>query len=197
MNLSVHTDRGTSYYGVQSDGRKVIHDLALVLWETGRMARTRQLGSWSPDLPPGSYSSGTPTCPSGQGARGWPPRARTPQGVRRRHVWEPDPYGPVSPTGLGGPDPLFPPGRGPAPPRAATGAIAGPALPRARGRRPSMRRQPNNRIKCGWVGCPCPSQSMVCPTDTAVSPPIFKTARHCALCAGRRRVVTSRRRARE
>jgi hypothetical protein len=36
---------------------------------------------------------------------------------------------------------------------------------------------------------------MVCPTDTTVSPPVSKTARHCALCTGRRHVVTSRHRA--
>jgi hypothetical protein len=43
---------------------------------------------------------------------------------------------------------LFPPGRGPVPPRATKVATPGSALPRARGRRPSAGRQPNNRIKC-------------------------------------------------
>jgi hypothetical protein len=96
-----------------------------------------------------------------------------------------------------GPGPPFPPGWGPAPPRAPKVATPGPALPRARGRRSSAGRQPNNRITCGLVGWVCPSQSMVCPTDTTVSPPVTKAARHCALRTGRRRVVTSRRRARE
>jgi hypothetical protein len=89
--------------------------------------------------------------------------------------------------------PLFPPGRGPVPPRATKVATPGSALPRARGRRPSTGRRPNNRIKCGWVGCARPSQSMVCQTDTTVSPPVTEMARHGALCAGRRRVVTSQR----
>jgi hypothetical protein len=57
----------------------------------------------------------------------------------------------TTPTGLGGPDP-HPPGRGLAPPRAATEAAAGPVLPRARGRRPFAGHQPNYRIKCGrWA----------------------------------------------
>jgi hypothetical protein len=52
-------------------------------------------------------------------------------------------------TSLGGPDLPFPPGRGPVPPRAVKEVTAGPALPRARGRRPSAGRQPNYRIKYG------------------------------------------------
>jgi hypothetical protein len=35
-----------------------------------------------------------------------------PQGIRRRHVWEPDPYGLVSPAGLGGLDPPTSSGKG-------------------------------------------------------------------------------------
>jgi hypothetical protein len=54
----------------------------------------------------------------------------------------------TAPTSLGGPDPL-PPGGGPAPPRAASAAGAGLALPRARGRRTFVGLQPNYRIKCG------------------------------------------------
>jgi hypothetical protein len=77
---------------------------------------------------------------------------------------------------------LFPPGRGPVPPRATKVATPGSALPRAHGRRPSEGHQPNNRIKCGLVGGARPSQSMVCPTDTTVSLPVTETVRHCALC---------------
>jgi hypothetical protein len=55
-------------------------------------------------------------------------------------------------TGLGGPDLLFP-REGVrcrhVLPQAAKEATAGPTLPRARGRRPSVGRQPNYRIKYG------------------------------------------------
>jgi hypothetical protein len=85
--------------------------------------------------------------------------------------------------------PLLPPGRGPALPRTTKVATSGSALPRARGRGPSAGCQPNNRIKCGLVGCAHPSQSMVCPTDTMVSQSVTETARHYALRAGRRRIT--------
>jgi hypothetical protein len=55
-------------------------------------------------------------------------------------------------TGLGGPDLPFP-REGVrshhVPPQAAKEVTAGPTLPRARGRRPSVGRQPNYRIKYG------------------------------------------------
>jgi hypothetical protein len=37
--LSIHTDRGTSYWSVQPEGREIIRNLALCLWVTGRTAR--------------------------------------------------------------------------------------------------------------------------------------------------------------
>jgi hypothetical protein len=59
------------------------------------------------------------------------------------------PAGLSTQTGLGGPDLPLPPGRGPVLPPAAKEATTGPTLPRARGRRPSVGRQPNYHIKYG------------------------------------------------
>jgi hypothetical protein len=75
-----------------------------------------------------------------------------PRGVRRRHVWEPNPSGPVYPDWPRGARPPFPPEgvrRRHVPPQAAREAAAGPTLPRARGRRPSAGRRPNYCIYCG------------------------------------------------
>jgi hypothetical protein len=148
------------------------------------MVWTWQLGPWSLDLPLSSYRSGAPHVP-----------------MRARYLGMastgPDPLGGPAPPRVGGRPlwaclsswprgpgpPLFPPGRGPA---------------------------PHVPPRCRLQGRPChvpvadgpprdasPSQSMVCPTDTTVSPLVTKAARHYALRAGRRRLVTSRCRARE
>jgi hypothetical protein len=53
------------------------------------------------------------------------------------------------------------------------------------GYQPSARSQPNYRIKCWWLGCAHPRQSMGCPLtcwagmgDCTVSPPVTEAARH-------------------
>jgi hypothetical protein len=157
-------------------------------------------GSWDRGLRTSllsSYRSGAPHVPMrarylGMASTGPdPPGGPAPPRVGARPLWA------CLSSWPRGPNPLFPPGRGPVSPRATKVVTPGSALPRARGRRPSAGRQPNNCIKCGLVGGTRPSQSMVCPTDTTVCPPVTKTARHCALCAGRWRVVPSRRHARE
>jgi hypothetical protein len=112
--------------------------------------------------------------PRGQGARKWPPQAWTPQGVRRRRVWEPDPSGAYL-SGL------------------ASGARTSLSPRKGSGATTCWLKLPGRRL----LGQPChvltaeglpwgasPSQKYSLPADTrgtyvdtTVSPPVSKAAR--------------------